>query len=291
MSLDASGTRLGRRAGPGPTPDIPPASASHPRPSPVASRGTSSPLRRIAPDASAVLTGAYQDNQAALGNYVTTAIRSIWAQHIDPENFSGSWRDIGPVVKVIVAQHYAASAADAADYYRNMHVVNGLRLPAVRDSILNAGHLNRMAGAVANGNFYHQLNTQKVDPARASEIARNVMSGAGARFALQGGRSTVMAAVANDPDATGWERIMTPIACSYCSMQAAQGPFKPGNTRFRAHDYCHCLAAPVLRGRQPGNQDVKQAWDKLTGGLSGDDARAAWDDYWAGGRNATNTTH
>jgi hypothetical protein len=291
MSVQTLGAPLGPPLPGEPSPDTPVPRSNGRRRYPGASIPRPGPLDKLRPDPLGLLTDVYQQNQAAIGNQTTLAIRGLWDQHIDPERFSASWRDIGPVMKVIIAQRHAASAADAADYYRNLHAMMGLKLSVVRDAPFSGDHLNRMAGAVANGQFYHQLNTQGAEPGRASEIARNLLSGAGARFALQGGRNTVMAAVSRDPDATGWERLMTPNACSYCSMQAAKGVRKPGNTRFRAHDYCHCLAAPVLRGRPETNERLSNEWKQATGKLTGDEARAAWDDYWNRRRDAPDTTH
>jgi hypothetical protein len=217
----------------------------------------------------------------------------MWDAHIDPERFSASWKDLGPIIKILIAQAYAGSAANAAEYYRNLHVVHGLDYPVVRPAGFGAAHLNRMAGSVANGTFYHHLNTKGEEPGMASEVARNTMSGAGARFALNGARNTITGAVARDPDALGWERLLCPGACSYCASQAAKGPFKPGNTSFRAHDYCSCLAKPVLRGANDRpNAELRDQWNRITETFTGKEARAAWDKYWREhGRDDEDTSH
>jgi hypothetical protein len=206
----------------------------------------------------------------------------MWDSHIDPDRFSASWKDMGPILKILIAQAYAGSAGNAAEYYRNLHVVHGLDYPVVRPASFNAQHLNRMTGSVANGTFYHHLNTKGEEPSAASGFARNTLSGAGARFALNGARNTVTAAVARDPEATGWERLLSPGSCSYCAAQAAKGPFKPGNTSFRAHDYCSCLAKPVLRGVNDDspNAELHDQWNRITETFTGKEARAAWDQYW-----------
>jgi hypothetical protein len=244
--------------------------------------GTSDPLNAIAPDPPTYLTTDFQQKQGAVRDFVSNGIKAMWDQHIDPEQFSASWMDLGPVIKTLIAQHFDASAANSADFYRNLTVVNGLPFPRVYPARFSGQHLTRMAGSVANGSFYHQLNTKGADPVSASDSARNVMSGAGARFALNGARNTVTAAVARDPNAAGWERLIEPGACSYCSAQAAKGPFKPGNTSFRAHDNCACLAMPVLRGATMNpNDGLRDEWNKITGTFTGKEARAAWDKYWS----------
>jgi hypothetical protein len=243
--------------------------------------GTSGPLAAIAPSPPQALDAHYESDQGAVSEYVKNAIRAMWDAHIDPERFSASWKDMGPILKILIAQAYSGSAGNAAEYYRNLHVVHGLDYPVVRPAGFNPQHLNRMTGSVANGTFYHHLNTKGDEPGTASGVARNTLSGAGARFALNGARNTVTAAVARDPEATGWERMLSPGACSYCAAQAAKGPFKPGNTSFRAHDYCSCLAKPVLRGVSDSpNAELHDQWNRITETFTGKEARAAWDQYW-----------
>lgn len=244
--------------------------------------GTGDALNRIAPDPPTYLTVDFQRSQGALSEFVNNSIKAMWDEHIDPDQFSASWKDLGPVVKTLIAQHFDASAASGAEFYRNLSVVNALPFPKVTPARFSGQHLQRMAGSVANGSFYHQLNAKGAEPMRAAEIARNIMSGAGARFALNGARNTVTATVARDPNATGWERLIEPGACSYCSSQAAKGPFKPGNTSFRAHDNCNCLAMPALRGATLNpNEHLRDEWNKITGTFTGKEARSAWDRYWS----------
>src|SRR6476646_8711181 len=253
-----------------------------PRPYRFSFKGTSDPLNAIAPDPPTYLTTDFQQKQGAVGDYIKNAIRAMWDQHINPDEFSASWKDLGPMVKTLIAQYFDASAANASDFYRNMTVVHGLPFPRVYPARFSGKHLERMTGSVANGSFYHQLNTKGAEPGSASGVARNTLSGAGARFALNGARNTVINAVARDPNALGWERLIEPGACSYCAAQAVKGPFKPGNTGFRAHDYCSCLALPVLRGATLNpNAKLRDEWNRITGTFTGKEARAAWDKYWS----------
>ena len=270
------------RSNPEPVKDSPNPSSKAPRARRFLFTGTSGPLAAIAPSPPRMLDSHYEYEQGTLSEYVKNAIRAMWDSHIDPERFSASWKDMGPILKILIAQAYAGSASNAADYYRNMHVVHGLDYPVVRPAGFSAQHLNRMAGSVANGTFYHHLNTKGEEPGTASGLARNTFSGARARFALNGARNTVTAAVARDPEATGWERLLSPGACSYCAAQADKGPFKPGNTSFRAHDYCSCLAKPVLRGVSDDspNAELRDQWNRITETFTGKEARAAWDQYW-----------
>ncbi|HWI68317.1 MAG TPA: hypothetical protein VNS88_08045, partial [Nitrospiraceae bacterium] len=83
--------------------------------------GTSGPLAAIAPNPPRALDARYESDQGALSEYVKNAIRAMWDSHIDPDRFSASWKDMGPILKILIAQAYTGSASNAADYYRNMH--------------------------------------------------------------------------------------------------------------------------------------------------------------------------
>jgi len=289
MSIDASAgqadkqayrdTSLGRSKA-GPNPDLAPARPTGRRPYRLAFNGTSGPLNRISPDPPTMLITKFQGDQSAVSDQVKNSIRALWDVHMDPEDFPASWNDLGPIMKILIAQNYVGSAVNAAEFYRNMKVVHGLDYPKVFPAPLSAEHVDNMARSVATGSFYHNLKSN--EPGVASNTARNTFSGAASRFALNGARNTITAAVVNDTDATGWERLIEPDACSYCAAQAAKGPFKPGNRGFRAHDYCKCLAIPVLRGTSmPGlNSSLREEWNRITGTFTGKDARNAWDQYW-----------
>src|SRR5215831_636432 len=138
-----------------------------PRPRRFSFSGTSDPLNAIAPDPPTYLITDLQQKQGSLGDYVKNSIRAMWDQHVNPDEFSASWKDLGPVLKIMIAQAYDGSAANAAEFYRNYSVVNGLQFPRVYPARFSGQHLERMAGSVANGSFYHQLNTKGVEPGAA----------------------------------------------------------------------------------------------------------------------------
>lgn len=248
---------------------IGPGSGTGPRPSRYASK-------EFVP----LLMSRYQTEQAALGRQVTQVIRNLWDQQIDPEQFSDSWLGFKPLMKLIIEQHYNASAASAAKFYGSLHVAEGLGNISMRLPSADLARLDRVSGAVASGTFYHQLNKQQREPGDASLIARNTMSGAGSRFALMGGRDTVIGTVRRDPQAEGWERILSSAdACSFCTMYAAKGPFFPGFKDFHPHDYCHCVAGPLFRGHSSANAELKDTWTKVAQGRVGAEARTAWEEY------------
>jgi hypothetical protein len=250
-----------------------------PSPSPSPASGTPGGLAATG-DPLSLIRARYQQEQKAIGRQVTHVVRRLWDAYIHPEQFSASWYDISPDIKGVIGQHYRASAASASRFYRNTHHIDGHGLVRVTPSALDRQYLSNLCGSLANGSFYHQLNKQKLSPSDASVIARNLLSGAAARFALMGGRDTVIGALPRDPHARGWEYVLDADACSYCSMYAARGPYKAKDTKFHSHDYCHCVAQPVYHTQAPLNAALSADWAKVTKGKSGSAARAAWEEYW-----------
>jgi hypothetical protein len=217
-------------------------------------------------------------------------IRRVWDYSINPEPFSASWPEVYPILRQVILKHHAASAASAARFYRTMYHIEGQGLAIVRPVAPVEAKLDHIADSVANGAFYHHMNKQGRSPGDASLIARNTLSGAGARFALMGGRDTIIRVTATDPRAVGWERIMSPTSCSYCTQHAARGPFKPGMTDFHPHDYCGCVAVPLFKGNTPRNADLTTQWRRVTQGKTGVAARAAWEGYIGGTQNGSDTS-
>ncbi|MBD9721986.1 hypothetical protein PV755_09610 [Streptomyces caniscabiei] len=78
------------------------------------------------------------------------------------------------------------------------------------------------------------------------------------------GRSTVVEAVRQDPQATAWARSAALGACAFCKLIAGRGSvFKQDTVRFRAHDGCHCGVIPVFRGQQFEPSPQAREWARL----------------------------
>lgn len=81
------------------------------------------------------------------------------------------------------------------------------------------------------------------------------VSGTVTRFALDGGRSTLVQSVQDDRQAQGWARVTDGKPCAFCAMLAARGPAYKGEASadFQAHDHCGCGAEPHYDGAEwPG---------------------------------------
>jgi hypothetical protein len=219
-------------------------------------------------------------------------IRNIWDQQIDPDPFYTSWPKVYPLLRQVTLLHYRASAASASKFYRVVAYVGDHGLPQVQIASPLVPKLDKVSDSVANGTFYHQLNKLRIPAPEASMAARNMVSGAMARFALMGGRDTVIGTALSDPAAGRWERKTETnagtgaVACGFCVMHATRGPYSAGMTDFHPHDYCHCVATPLFRGQQSVNEELKAQWKQVTEGKRGPEARAAWEAHYAA--NTTN---
>jgi hypothetical protein len=229
-----------------------------------------------------MLFGRYQSNQAAIGNRAMAAIGMFWTQMVDPSHFSDSWTRLEPIVRGIIDTHYAMSAADASNYYGLSRAVAGFYGGAIPGSNLDPEYLSGFTQTMGVGQFYHFLDDGK-DAATSSVMARTALMGSSMRVVMNGGRNTVTGAAAGDDVALGWERIIEPRSCGYCSgLAASNGIRKTTSDIFHAHDYCQCLARVVFRGQDSANTDLAGQWAKATVGQTGKAAVAAWDQYWSG---------
>jgi hypothetical protein len=157
----------------------------------------------------------------------------------------------------------------------------GIGHAAVPGIKLDQRYVERVLGNMGPGQFYHMLKTQ--DPEVASQSANSALQGAVSRIVLKGGRQTVVDAAGADKQAEGWERVIGPTACSFCSMLASRGGvYKRATADFQAHDHCNCTAQVVFRGFSPESDKLSGDWQRVTKGKSGANARAAWDEYWKG---------
>jgi hypothetical protein len=178
----------------------------------------------------------------------------------------------------VISRHYGAAAADAASFYQNARVMAGPGYLSVPGVDLDPAYAQRVMNSMSAGTFFHQV--KQVDSQEASSIANRALQGAGTRLVLQGSRDTVTKAAIADPDARGWERVIEPGSCGFCSMLAGRGGvYTSATVQFRAHDHCRCLAEPVWEGKG-NNQDLSKQWAEVTRGKHGAAARAAWNKHW-----------
>lgn len=226
-----------------------------------------------------VLLQRYSQSQQSIAQRAAQAIVNLWTRIIDPAHFNDGWKTLGPLVNGIIATHYDASAANAAQYYANSRVIAGNAYMAVPGQTPDMAYINNVADAMGPGQFYHFLPEQPADA--ASGMARDALRGASTRMVMMGGRDTVTATAHQDPEARGWERVINPGACGFCAMLAGRGAvYKASTVDFRAHDHCHCVARPVFIGQESANKELSAEWGKATAGTKGKEAIKAWNTYW-----------
>lgn len=236
------------------------------------------PVSRAA--SSAALLSRYRNNQALIATRVALAIVNLWDRIISPAKFAESWDSLSPLVQGMIEQHYNMSASEAATYYANSRVVAGYPAVPIPGVTLAPDYLRTVVESMGSGQFFHYL--KEAEAPEASTMARDGLRGAATRMTLLGGRDTITRAAVNDPDASGWERVITPGACGFCSMLAGRGGvYSESSVHFRAHDHCHCVARVVFRGQKSVNADLSAKWGEVTKGYRGAAARAEWDKYWS----------
>ncbi|MFJ4796940.1 VG15 protein [Kitasatospora purpeofusca] len=133
-----------------------------------------------------------------------------------------------------------------------------------------------------------------------------VAAGAADREALRGGRDLVATASRQDTRVLGWARVTDGDPCAWCAMLASRGavyksresaalkdsdepPVDPEDVE-RFHPLCHCQTVPVYSRTHFISEDAKRLradWDRVTRGLTGRDAVAAWRRHFAAQRRNT----
>jgi hypothetical protein len=193
------------------------------------------------------LTEAHRLAQLRLGVGVVAQMRSAW-QLVDPEDVEGSQGDWMTTVVPIVQAGKAHSAGLAAAYLRAHRFAetggygpdpvqsSGVNLAALGVSMLVTG-LYSIRGNLAKGEALNQA--MDVGEARTAASAM--------RYALDGGRETVLETVKADPLAQGFQRVTSGAACDFCAGIADEGVTSKDAeaVSFQAHDGCACSAEPV----------------------------------------------
>ena len=233
-----------------------------------------------------ILLSRYQGQQSAVALRAAQAIYNLWLQLVHPDSFKADWAQLEPLANGIVNTHYDMASASAAQYYSASRVIAGnnyLNVPGVKP---DEAYISKVLGIMGPGMYQHYLNENN-PPDNAATMTADGLKGAATRLVLAGGRDTVTGTTHQDPMAKGWERVIEPGSCSFCSMLAGRGAvYKESTVDFRAHDHCKCVARAVFIGEPSVNTDLSKAWGEATAGTRGKAAIAAWDQYWSSHGNA-----
>ncbi|MFE5663397.1 hypothetical protein ACFQ7W_05645 [Streptomyces niveus] len=159
--------------------------------------------------------------------------------------------------------------------------------------------LKTVLEALGTANLQQRVDT--IDGARSAdevdELREEAHRQAGAqqaaaaeRVAMNGGRSTVWNHTSRDRRAIGYIRLSrSGTPCGWCAMLISRGPVYRSKASAtyadgdKYHDNCHCYAEPVFSREQYQNSSAyelnrryEELWPKVTRGLSGKAALAAW---------------
>lgn len=191
-----------------------------------------------------MLTETHRQAQVRLGAQTAALVADVWPL-LDPDDLGGTFeRWVRAVAPIIAAQHDISSRLAAA--YLNAHRADTVGAPfppvlapppdreAVTTSLLVTGPVSVKAAM-----------TRGVDLARAMDVARASSSASAMRHSLDGGRETIRRTTAADPRASGFQRVTSGSACTYCSGLA--GIQFATDDVFKSHDGCSCSAEPVYR--------------------------------------------
>lgn len=184
------------------------------------------------------------------------------------------------MIAIIQSQRTKSTAASSAYLQTFREVEIGESFPAVLAGPADLAQLVTSLNVTGPVSIKSAM-TKGVPLAEATSNAVANVSGAAMRHSLDGGRETITATVAADPKAYGWARATSGKTCSFCAMLASRGPvYGERSVQFRSHDHCACSGEPVYSRNAPwpaGSERFREIWDESTAGLSGAEARSAFD--------------
>jgi hypothetical protein len=253
---------------------------------PVAPVAASYPTASLA--AQAYLAESFRSQQAFLAGQVIAAILAVWAQ-LDLKDVRSSWPALRVALAALIRDRFTASAAAGNAYFLESRLAAGvtgavppLGIPGPPDEALIQATLDSTGP-------WRLLATIKTATQTVPQAVQNtgvVMSGAGMRLVLNGGRQAILQAVQDDARALAWMRVTAANPCAWCAMLASRGAvYKSQQTAgFLAHSHCRCTGQAIFAESDgtflAENGRLQQEWQRATKGLSGRNARNAWRRYW-----------
>lgn len=239
------------------------------------------------------LARAHRRRLADLRASVARDTVSAWTATMDPANPGRTFPEARRLIAEIIRQSHPTAVSLASDYYkaarRSAGYTDGLVVlpadppPAGQvDASLNATGIAALVRALRAGQ----------QPEQARRTSAVTVSGAAGRLAASGSRQTIQNTMLNDGRAVGWARVTDGDPCAFCAMLASRGPVyksaemagDPRANADRFHDHCGCTVAPVYQDSdEPWQREtdvLSDLWARITSGLSGGDAVAAWREFW-----------
>lgn len=191
------------------------------------------------------LTEAHRLIQTRIAARTTAQMLAAWPL-LDLSNLDGTVERWLTVVMPIVQAQRTQSATATATYLDTFRVLEtGSRFTPVRARLAPADALT--TSLTVTGPVSLKANIGRGMPfPQAVDKALAGVAGAAARFALDGGRETLVETVAADPQARGWARVTSGGACDFCEMLADRGTvYSEQTVDFASHDHCNCTGEPA----------------------------------------------
>jgi hypothetical protein len=194
------------------------------------------------------LTQRHRAQQLLLRRSTDVAVDRAWPR-LDFDRLDATYPALALDVSRIVERNRRTSAGLTAAYlreFRREQRVGGTpKIELVRS--LNVDQFNASLSTTSVASI-----KKATAEGRAADLAmRNALvlaQGAMARLVLNAGRDTLLASLAADSRAVGYERVLGGAGCEFCQMLAGRGDvYSAESADFEAHDHCGCTAEPVYR--------------------------------------------
>lgn len=197
--------------------------------------------------AGARLTEAHRLAQASFGARVANELLLLWSL-VDPKRLDQTVPEWLNAAIALMQVRRIESANLAGRYLGAFRTLEAPQAPAFAPILatrLDVGAASTSLQVVGPGSIRRAM-TAGTQLAKASETAGTNTARAAMRHVLDGGRETITATVAADPEVRGFRRVTSGSACKFCSMLAGRGAVYSADTaRFASHDGCSCSAEPV----------------------------------------------
>lgn len=243
------------------------------------------------------LADQYRLQQQMLAAVFARDLAQLIRALFDLGNPGGSWRALRLAMRSLIRDRRQQSAQLAGPYYNRARQAEGLPpilIPPPIDLVEERLDKTLNAAGIA---VFDRAERLGATPEQARDRMVVTLTGSGGTLVLEGGRSVIQEALAEDEDALGWIRVTDSDPCAWCAMLASRGAvyksaetagrgtnsqFK-GSGEFKFHDHDGCHAIPIYSDDHPFQQrseDLYDQWRRETAGESGKSAVNAWRRYW-----------
>jgi len=244
------------------------------------------------------LTGAYRADQVRNAAMLAAKLRRRY-QGVDLSNPMAGRNFIEVATQDVVTHHQRASA-EADQYLRALHTLEGPRsgsgrLIVVDRAEVNLEQIRRSLAATGLGLARQRMERVQGDPTtpggqRAVKVAvsqnTKAVMGAGIRLAQDGARDTVKDFVKKNGSVKGYVRVTAgdDKVCYFCAMLASRIDWKAGSFEdideefvgpgtAKVHDSCRCHLRPIYSRELPEETlEYRRWWAEFSGeAIDGDD--------------------